>query len=303
MVPTPDSAAPTDVDRHRRARRMWRLLEPVHAVVYFAPDIRGRFEAVGLKGFWMAYFAGRSAPLGRPSPEVVEATFYVFHPAMVRRAIPDAWSLADPARVLAERERLASEVLRSALGADADGPAITTAADRLVEVARGAPMAGRPLAAAHLTVPVPDDPLTRLWWAATVLREHRGDGHMASLVAADLDGCEALALTAAAGATGPDGARLLQASRRWPDDEWAAANQRLCSRGLIDEQDAITAVGRDTRQAVEDRTDRAAWRAYAALDDTTLEDLDRVLLGLARTVGARVIPQPNPIGLDTSALD
>jgi len=55
------------------ARRMWQLLETIHAVVYFAPEVLDAYTAVGLKGFWMGYFAGRSAPLGAASPEVVTA--------------------------------------------------------------------------------------------------------------------------------------------------------------------------------------------------------------------------------------
>jgi len=267
-------------------RELWRRLEAVHGVVYFAPDARERFDAVGLKGFWMGYFASRAAALGPVGPEVVTASFYVFEPGMVARALPDAWARATPATVLAARAELADATLRRALG-DVD---VVAAAELAVPLALAAPTAGRPLAAAHQAVAVPDDPLARLWWAATVLREHRGDGHVAALLTAGVGPCEALVLAAATGTYGPDGAELLRSSRRWPEEDWADAVERLAARGWLTPEGTMADAGRAAHQAIEDTTDRLA-----------VPDADGLAAALApiarRLAEVETIPVHNPIGL------
>jgi hypothetical protein len=280
---------------------MWRLLEPIHAVVYFAPDARARFEAVGLKGFWMGYFASRAAALGTAGPDLVTATFYVFHPAMVSRALPDAWSRSSPEAVLAARSSLADATLRRSLGDLASEPRVRAAAEVAVGLAQQAPRAGRPLGGAHAALAPPDDPLGRLWWAATALREHRGDGHVAALLTAGIGPCEALVLAAAAGAAGPDGADLLQQSRQWPDHEWAAATHRLASRDWLDDNGALTDAGRDARQRVEQLTDETAAAAYADLDGSELDTFEAALAPITSAVLASgALPRFNPIGLDAA---
>ncbi|HEY8545720.1 MAG TPA: hypothetical protein VIL36_11755 [Acidimicrobiales bacterium] len=279
-------------------RDLWRLLEAVHGVVYFAPDARARFDAVGLKGFWMGYFASRAAPLGPVGPDVVTATFYVFEPGMVARALPDAWARATPETVLAARFELADATLRGALGNDADrDPDVVAAAERAVPLAAAAPIAGRPLAAAHRAVPVPpaDRPLARLWWAATVLREHRGDGHVAALLTALVGPCEALVLAAATGTYGPDGAELLRTTRKWSDDQWSAATEALVARGWLDGDGVLTAAGRAAHQGIEDTTDRLAAEAYVGAD---VDGLAAALRPVARRLtAAGTIPRYNPMGL------
>ena len=263
-----------------RARRLWTVLEPVHAVVYFAPETRERYAALGLKGFWMGYFATRSAPLGVVSPAVVTATFFGFHPAMVGRALPDAWERTTPEAAWAARQ----DVARAAL-------------DRLVEgdvgeaatIARAAAEAcrphGRPLFAAHQALPWPDDPVLALWHAATLLREHRGDGHVAALVAAGLDGCEAHV-------TMTDVPREhLQPNRGWSDDDWSAAIRRLAGRDL-----------RAIRAEVEAATDDAADAPWAAIGDEATDSLHALLLPLARRIFASgAVPAPNPMGVPAPA--
>jgi hypothetical protein len=299
VAPDPGNATSPE----RRARRLWRLLEPIHALVYFTPDARARFEAAGLKGFWMGYFASRSAPLGPVGPEVVEALFYVFHPAMVSRALPDAWTLSSPEVVLEVRYQLAEDTLRQALGELAESDEVARAAELAVAVAKAAPRAGRPLAAAWAALPVPpaDQPLRQLWWAATVLREHRGDGHMSSLLQAGIGPCAALVLAGAAGGLGPDGAAILQAMRRWPDADWQAATRDLTDRGWLDSDVALTDAGRAAHRGVEDATDRLAAEAFAARDEAEIDTLISSLRPLARRVAdSGIIPIPNPIGLDPS---
>ena len=163
------------------ARRLWLSLETLHDVVYFAPGVRGIGMDLGLRGFWMTYFAFRAAPLGPVGPAVVVAVFAGFHPHMVARALPDAWSRVSPQVCLTARAEVSAEALRAA---GADPAACRTAVGLLAPVAAAADATGRPLFAANATVPLPDDPFAALWQVATTLREHRGDGHVAALVAA-----------------------------------------------------------------------------------------------------------------------
>lgn len=286
-----------------RARELWRLLEPIHGVLYFSPEAKARFEDIGLKGYWMGYFASRSAPMGPVGPEVVLATFYVFHESLVFRALPDAWRLASPEAVLDARLALARDTLRGALGDDADGGDVARAAETAVAIVRAAPLAGRPFGAAHVGMPLPDEPLLQLWWAATALRELRWDGHLAALVAHDVGPAEAMWLAAANGDMGPDGAALLQAFRGWPDDEWEAARERVVARGWLDADAQFTAEGRAAKQQVEDQTDRAALGPYAALADDDLDALATSLRPLVRQIArSGALPWPNPIGLDPSTV-
>lgn len=286
------------------ARKMWQLLEPIHGLVYFSPEARSRFDAEGLKGFWMGYFASRAAALGPVGPELVEATFYVFHRAMVARALPDAWQFSTPEAVLAARYEAAELALQTALGHLADGEEIATAARLATPIAQAVPRAGHPLGAAHVAAPLPEEhnPLGRLWWAATVLREHRFDGHVAALVGADVDACGSLVLAAATGALGPDGATMLRTARKWPEDEWAEAADRLAARGWLDQEGGITEEGRAGHTAIEDATDRAADSAYASVDAADLDALVRALEPVvARIAVTGTFPVPNPIGITPKA--
>src|SRR5262245_9038111 len=167
------------------ARMMWTLYEPVHAVTYFSPEARAAFEAAGLRGFWRGYFAGRAAPLGPVGAAPVVAAFFNFSPAMVARAVPDVWCRAAPEVVLKARADGARAALRRLSGNLPDA-VVAEAADQLTVAASRIGYEGRVLAAANAALPAPAEPVDRLWQAATTLREHRGDGHVAALVAAGL---------------------------------------------------------------------------------------------------------------------
>ena len=173
------------------ARSMWKLLEPLHAVTYFVPETAEAFRSAGTKGFWMGYFGGRAAPMGQPSAPVVGATFFNFSPAMVARSVPDVWSFATPAQLLEARSTGATRALRRLLGPLADSSQVSAAAALARRAIDGLVTGGPPLAAANASLPWPADEVTVLWQAATVLREHRGDGHVAALVFEGLDGCQA----------------------------------------------------------------------------------------------------------------
>jgi len=280
------------------ARRMWRVLEPIHAVTYFATETRQATDALGLRGGWMSYFACRSAPLGAASPELVTAVFYNFHPAMVARAIPDAWSYASPEAVLDARLSAVDTALRRMLGAAVEGDDMAEAAELARRAAELASTVGRPLAAANAALPWPEPPHLVLWSATTRLREHRGDGHVAALVTAGLDPCQAHVTIAAAG--GPPKEMLLF-SRKWSEQEWADAERRLADRGLLDESGAFTPAGAALRADVERRTDELAaqpWLALGRADADRLAELARPLAGRILATGA--LPVPNPMGLDWS---
>ncbi len=278
------------------ARRMWTLFEPVHVVTYFTAEARAGFEDAGLRGFWRGYFAGRAAPLGRAGPAVVTASFYNFAPPMVARALPAVWDLTTPDDALAARSAGAVAALRRLLGERAAG--LTALADRLLRATDGLDCSGRVLAAANAALPVPAEPAARVWHAATLLREHRGDGHSAALLAADIDGCEALVLRA-----GADLSReVLQPARGWSDEEWDQAAARLAGRGWLGEDGRVTPEGAAARQAVEDATDRAAARPWARLGPAATEELAGLLAPVARACAAE-LPFPNPVGVPQPAAD
>ncbi|NUO55212.1 MAG: hypothetical protein HOV78_01005 [Hamadaea sp.] len=271
------------------ARRMWTLFEPLHAVTYFAPEAREQFEAAGLRGFWRGYFAGRAAVLGPVGPAPVVAAFFGFAPATVARALPDVWSRATPAAALEARQSGSVAALRRLL-TEVGEDHVAEAADLLSRAALAADTAGRVLGAANLAQPMPADPYARLWQAATILREHRGDGHVAALVTAGLDGCEALAWR-----SGLDLSRqTLQPARGWTDEEWAAAVGRLHQRGWLTSAGTATTSAVEAHRRIERITDEAAMRPWHALGPT--DRLVDLLTPLARAA-ARAIPEINPIGL------
>ncbi|MEU7853310.1 hypothetical protein [Nonomuraea sp. NPDC049141] len=264
----------------KAARQAWRRLEPVHGMIYFVPEGRKRYAALGLNSR-AGYFASRSAALGRASAELVIATFYNFHPALVRQALPAAWDQATPEQLLTARYEAADEALRRA--GIHELPSLDTVlmlARRAAEAACEHPQ-GRPLFAAHAALAWPDDPLLQLWHAQTLLREFRGDGHISTLVTEGVGPLDALVLHAG---TGEVPTPFLKLSRAWPEPEWAAAEERLRERGLLD-GDLLSAEGKALRQHIEDRTDTLALPAYSALGGDCCERLAE----LARPFGRAIV--------------
>lgn len=276
------------------ARRLWQVFEPIHAVTYFSDECAERYRSIGLKGFWMGYFASRSAPFGAAPPELVTAAFFNFRPSMVGRALPDAWALASPATVLDARLAGSVATLRSVLGDAAHGSAVTEAADLAERAVADCPVGGRPLFGALLALAPPTDPLGRLWHAATLLREHRGDGHVVATVAGGLDGLDAHVTLAATGAVPRTS---LQAARGWTDEEWGEAETALGARGWLADG-ALTEVGRTRRRQIEDLTDELAAAPWATLGRDATTRLHEVLAPMAEAiVGGGAVPYPNPIGV------
>ncbi|HZG90021.1 MAG TPA: hypothetical protein VEZ42_07380 [Pseudonocardia sp.] len=248
----------------RDAGRLARALEPLHAMAYFAPETERELTATGLKPGRMPYFAGRSAPMGAVGAGVVAATFYNFNPSLVARNIPAAWALADPPAVLSARFAAVDAALRRMLG---DEVVASTEVAEAAALARRAAEAcrtdGRPLAAAHREVAWPTEPHLVLWHAVSILREHRGDGHVALLLDAGLSGLEALVSYTATGRGFV--APFARASRGWSDQEWDAAAAALAGRGVLDAEGALTEEGTALRRGIEHDTDRLGVGPWAAL--------------------------------------
>jgi hypothetical protein len=279
---------------------MWTLFEPIHAVTYFSPEARAAFEQAGLRGFWRGYFAGRAAPLGPAGAAVVTASFFTFAPAFVARAIPAVWELITPQEALRVRLTGAEAGLRGVLaGREAEA---AVAADMLWRAIGEPDFSGRVLAAANAALPPPvgestgagSHALARLWQAATLLREHRGDGHFAALAAADVDGCEAVALRCCLDLRRED----VQPVRGWTDEQWDAALARLAHRGWAGADGRLTSAGRAAHDAVEDATDQAASRPWARLGADATAELAAVLTPLAQACAA-ALPYPSPTGVPT----
>jgi len=270
------------------ARRMWTLYEPVHAVTYFTPEAQEAYQAAGLRGYWRGYFAGRAAPLGPVGAAPVIAAFFSFAPGMVARALPDVWQRASPEKALHARLKGATAGL-ARLTAHLPMASLEEAADVLTEVVSRLDHCGRVLGAANAALPLPDDPLGRLWQATTTLREHRGDGYVAALVAAGISGCEVLVWRAAYDMS----REVLQQYRGWTDEEWDAATARLIETGWLDDTGKPTEAGMARHHEIEAATDRAAGAAWEGVDTDRL----RTVLAPATSICRDAIPVANPVGL------
>jgi hypothetical protein len=276
------------------ARQLWISLETLHDVTYFAPEIRDAGLALGLRGYWMTYFAFRAAPLGLVGAPVTVATFAGFHPGMVGRALPAAWSRTTPEACIEARAQVATGVLH-AVGVDPQ--ACRTAAALLLPAIGTADPTGRALFAANAGIAPFHDPVAQLWQLASTLREHRGDGHVAALVAAGISGLEGHLLQVAFGRFGSEDIRSV---RGWSEDEWAAAGQRLIGRGYLQPSgETLTATGQELVDRIEAQTDEAAWvGALAVLGSAVVDEVNALLSGSVDAVRkSGVLPAINPVGL------
>ena len=281
------------------ARALHGVIEPVHAIMYFAPEVQQEWERLGLEPRGEGYVAGRAAPMGAVGAGAVAASFFGFNPQLISYAVPGAWTKAAPDVVLAARAK-GIQALFERVGAPADG--VEEATGLAVRAMAEVSTAGRPLAAANATVPLTGMPFADLWQATAVLREHRGDGHIAALLWHGLEPLAALAMYAAW--QGQVSRRFLQASRLWDDDAWAVGESQLRDRGWMDADGALTADGRAARDDVEAATDRLAATPYAALGEKGARRLFELLMPIAETLntaGAYKRPFPLPIDFATAA--
>ncbi|KUM97845.1 SalK, partial [Streptomyces yokosukanensis] len=253
-------------------RRCHSVVNPLHSSVYFAPELENELAALGLRRGAMAYLAGRSAPLGAVGAGTVTATFYNFNHEHVQRYIPAAWSVTTPEAVLTARRRGTDGTLRRLLGEEIlTSKEMAEAAELALRATEACRREARPLYAANADLPVPEEPHLALWHAATLLREHRGDGHLTALAVAGLSGIEALVLHNATGKA-PTSATFMR-TRGWSVEQWAAARDRLHERGLLDEAGELTESGADLREEAEVLTDRLDAAPYDHLGSAATERL------------------------------
>ncbi|MEV4708449.1 SCO6745 family protein [Actinoplanes sp. NPDC049316] len=263
------------------AREAWRLAEPLHAMVYFVPEATERYEALGISAS-AGYFASRGGVFGAVGPGPVVATFYNFHPDRVARYLPAVWATTTPAAAIEARLAAADAALHRGLGDALSSDGVAEAATLARRAAESAifHQAGRPLYAAHAGLEWPKEPHLVLWHAQMLLREFRGDGHVAALLLGGVTGLQSMILHAASGQA--DGG-FLRASRGWSREEWAAETESLRSQGLMAGDD-LTGKGRDLRAHLEAETDRLAAPAYEILGTDGCARLAELARPLSRTL-------------------
>jgi hypothetical protein len=260
------------------ARQMFELVEPIGVIPYTADEPNETMFALGFTNYWDTYFAGRAAPLGRVPAEVVDALFYNFAPGEVARHIPKVWRTTTPEAAIAARYEGCVKALRRILGDRVDTPDLARTADLLIKAATSAPAEGRPMYAALRTLPIPDEPVARLFHAAALLREHRGDGHIAALMTEGIGGLEAHVLYALA-IDLP--AEKFGRIHHLPAAQLEAVIEGMRARGLIGAEGWLTEHGREKRRRVEELTDDLAARPYEGLEPAELDELIAALAPLA----------------------
>jgi hypothetical protein len=256
-----------------KVHRMSELVEPIGAIT-FSEVPNEEFLALGMRSYWDGYFAGRAAPLGLAPAEVVHAVFYNFADGEVARHIPWVWGKITPQEALAVRERGSAAALRLRIGELADSAGLVRVADLATRAAVSAPTEGRALYAGLRALEVPEEPVARLWHAATLLREHRGDGHNIALVAHGIGGTEAHVLMALSlGMRAEEFGRI----HHLPKAQLAAVVDGLRGRGLVDADGGFTDAGREIKERIEALTDELAVQAYDVL---SVDELDELIAGL-----------------------
>jgi hypothetical protein len=256
-----------------KVHRMFELVEPI-ATVTFSTVPDEAFLSLGMRNYWDGYFAGRAAPLGIAPPAVVHAVFYNFADGEVARHIPWVWTKTTPQEAIAVREQSSTTALRQMIGDVADSPGLPRVADLATRAAVSAPTEGRALYAGLRSLDIPRDPVGKLWHAATLLREHRGDGHNAALITHGIGGTEAHVLISLSLGMRPED---FSRTQHLPEAQLNAVIEGLRRRGLVDDVGSFTAAGRAIRERIEALTDELAAPAYEALNP---DELDELIAGL-----------------------
>jgi hypothetical protein len=265
-------------DMEPMARRMFELVEPIGVIPYSADEPNEAMFALGFTDYWDTYFAGRAAPLGLVPAEVVDALFYNFAPGEVARHIPLVWRTTTPEAAIAARQLGCASALRRILDDHVDAPAFARATELLLEAASSAPVEGRPMYAALRSIPIPDDVVARLFHAASLLREHRGDGHIAALMVEGVGGLEAHVLLALdMGMPAERFGRI----HHLPAAQLAAVVDGMRDRGLIGDDGWLSELGVAVKRRVEALTDDLAAAPYECLSPDELDELVAALEPLA----------------------
>ena len=256
------------------ARRMFELVEPIGVIPYSADEPNEAMFALGFTNYWDIYFAGRAAPLGKPTAEVVDALFYNFAPGEVARHIPKVWRTTTPEAALAAREAGCVKALRRILGDLVGSRAFARGAELLTKAATSAPPQGRPMYAALRAIPIPDEVVARLFQAASLLREHRGDGHIAALMIEGVGGLESHVLLALDMDMPAD---KFGRVHHLPAAQLDAVIGGMRGRGLIGDDGWLSEQGRAVKRRVEELTDDLAAEPY---DSLTADELDELVAAL-----------------------
>ena len=282
------------------ARTAYETLEPFHVLAYFNPGMKAALDETGLSPIAL-YAGGRGAPLGPCAPSVVTATFYNFNPGLIEPAWRDAVAVGLDT-VSDARYRMLDEQLRAIIGDGADEPVIGELADTFEAAVTRLPLGGRPLAAAWASGPVPEAPHLRLWRHVAVLREWRGDNHIAALVTHGLDGLDVVTFHEA---DLPDptvkrrimGREMIKFTRGWSDDDWERSVDRLVAAGLAERTDTpnalgvahrLTADGAATYDDIEAETDALGETIWSAPE--LIDALDRIRPYVKAILDAGVLP-------------
>ena len=267
---------PNDPAPQRMTRRLARVAELMHTVNYYTEEIN-RFRDDGFRGWWHAYMAYRSAPLGPVDAPVVTAAFYNFAPRMIERAVPGVWEIMAPDQVLVRRTELVAEALDRIYGDGRFDQQLAEAAELTAVAIEDLEVGARPLTAALSALARPEDTALALWQDCTVLREYRGDGHNIALATAGIDGLESHLFMSAAGHGNQP---TITGIRGWTEDEWQAAKARLQGRGLLDAEGGFTAEGDRFRAEIEVTTDRLSSQPLENLGMERAERLFTLLVEL-----------------------
>jgi len=262
-------------DQPTVARRLFDLTEPICLVNFFSEEPNESMAALGFTNYWDGYFAGRAAPLGLVPAEVVHAAFYSFAQGEVARHIPLVWETTTPEAAHAARQEGCVAALRRILGGLVESPGLARAAELLARASVSAPTEGRVMYAGLRTLPMPEEPVARLWHAANMLREHRGDGHVVSLVSERIGGTESHVLSALDMGIHP--AESFGRIHHLPRARLAEVMNGLRDRGLLDPSGRLTGTGRATKDRIESLTDTLAAAPYEGLTPRELEELVTVL--------------------------
>jgi hypothetical protein len=266
------------------ARRLFDLTEPISLVNFFAEEPNEAMAALGFGNYWDGYFAGRAAPLGRVPAEVVHAAFYNFADGEVARHIPRVWDTTTPEAAHAARQRGCVAALRRILGDLVGTPGLARAAELLAKASTNAPTEGRVMYAGLRALPMPEEPVARLWHAANMLREHRGDGHIVALMSERIGGTEAHVLSALSMGVYP--AESFGRIHHLPQPRLVAVMTGLRDRGLLDASGRFTDAGRATKDRIESLTDALAEAPYDGLEPLELDQLTASLEPIATRLQA-----------------
>jgi len=264
-------------------RRFAKAAEPLHSCAYYAEEIN-RFTEMGYSGWWHAYFAYRSAPMGKATAQQVMDAFYNFAPRMVDKAVPNCWEVMSPSQVRQTQLLLVDRALHRIFGDYKAQRELAYVSEVLKTSIPELDTKERPLFAAWAGEPWPDSPLLDLWHATTLLREYRFDGHNSALRQAGLSGLGCHLMMAADGRGTPE---IIQKIRGWSHEEWKQEAAELRSRGWITSDGQHTPLGRSVRRGVELATDQNAQAIVVNLGDErsgkVLEVLEQVAAFLIET--------------------